>query len=163
MFSSEVIIIVFVTSSETSLIEFVTGSKTSFISSCSFCFPSLVFNLNAFTWLCNENNSIIISKCQLYFQLNSTFMLVENVSFQGCIQCMSFWFHWNYYIYLHFVFTHENTKIVKSFTPSFTTHVFKFITTHIISSYIFIHTFNISYGLPKQYYSITAISNALSR
>ena len=120
----------------------VTGSNTFFISSWKFCLPSLSCNLKTFTWFYNETSSFKFSRSSLSL-IGNNIKRFKKLQFRKYLLYMWFCFHWKYDIY-HQFFSHINTKIVESFTPSFMTHFFKFIIFHIISSDIVIHTLDIS-------------------
>ena len=90
-------------------------------------------------------------------------MFSERLSFANAFNICVFAFIENTILTFIFIFSHINTKIVISFTPSFMALFLKFIKIRIISSDIMIHTLNIADCLSKQYQSITVISIALSQ
>ena len=87
LFSLEVNIMVFVQSSEVLLIVSVTGSNSFFFSYSheSFVFLiCLVIVILLLDFLARLTRLIFLN--HLYFYLNTIFMLIKKLSFQGCIQ-----------------------------------------------------------------------------
>ena len=157
MFSIEDSVKSFVNFSEVILIVSVTGSKAFLKVSWKFCLPILPCNRKSSSWFFNEASYAKFFKSSQFLVANNMYVNPKKLRFRSTFYICAFVFITNTVSSLISLFRSINTNILIIFISCFSTWLFEFFITHIITTNISVYVLNIFYCLIKQIYFITII------